>query len=139
MAGRGGADGMNWFYRFNLVCSPRRTVKNGFADIVWSSVRLQFCISKTAVNKILGMKKNDRKVASAVFVGRQRTYFERQMPLPPTRVFTKVKTRIKTLGTKHPLRRTNPGFLGDGGRDKLGSTGIVWFAVRYKFAVGKLA
>ena len=29
---------------------------------------------------------------------------------PPTRVLTKVKTRIKTLGTKHPLRRTNPGF-----------------------------
>ena len=65
------------------VCCPRRTVKNGFADIVWSSVRLQFCISKTAVNKILGMKKNDRKVASAVFVGRQRNHSERLMPYRP--------------------------------------------------------
>ena len=49
-----------------------------------------------------------------------------------------VQTRIKILGHP-PLRRTNSGFLGGGGRDKLGSTDIVWFAVRYKFAVGKLA
>ncbi|MGP1530903.1 MAG: hypothetical protein ACTTI5_01770 [Treponema sp.] len=27
--------------------------KLGFTDITWSSVRLQFCISKTAVNRIL--------------------------------------------------------------------------------------
>ena len=84
--------------QIKLVYRPGRTVRNGFADIVWSSVRLQFCISKTAVHKSLGMKKNDQKVASAVFVGRQRNYSERLMPLPPTRVLTKVKTRIKTLG-----------------------------------------
>jgi len=52
------ADGTNLVLQIKLVCCPRRTVKNGFADIVWSSVRLQFCISKTAVNKILGMKEN---------------------------------------------------------------------------------
>ncbi|MGP1475649.1 MAG: hypothetical protein ACTTJ1_09655 [Treponema sp.] len=32
--------------------------KLGFTDITWFTVRLQFCISKTAVNKILGMKEN---------------------------------------------------------------------------------
>ena len=36
-----------------------RTVKLGFADLIQSSVRLQFCISKTAVNKILWTKRND--------------------------------------------------------------------------------
>ena len=58
-----------------------------------------------------------------------------------------VQTRIKTLGTKHPLRRTHAGFLraqalkqgGKGGRDKLGSIDIVWSTVRSKFAAGKLA
>ena len=36
-----------------------RTVKLGFAHLIRSSVRLQFCISKTAVNKILWTKRND--------------------------------------------------------------------------------
>ena len=66
-------------------------------------------------------------------------------PRPP--VICHSKSRIKTLGTKHPLRRTHAGFLraqalkqgGKGGRDKLGSTDIVWSTVRYKFATGKLA
>ena len=53
------ADGQTWFYRFNLVCCPRRTVKIGLTDLNKSSVRLQFCIGKTAVNRILGMKRND--------------------------------------------------------------------------------
>ena len=35
-----------------------RTVKLGFAHLIQSSVRLQFCISKTAVNKILWTKRN---------------------------------------------------------------------------------
>ena len=42
--------------------------KLGFTDITWFTVRLQFCISKTAVNKILGMKENILKAASAVFI-----------------------------------------------------------------------
>ena len=50
-----------------------------------------------------------------------------------------VQTRIKTLETKPQLHCPVRGVLGDGGRDKLGSTDIVWFAVCYKFAERKLA
>ena len=47
---------MNWSYGHNFILCPRRTVKLGFTDLIRSTVRLQFCISKTAVNRILGMK-----------------------------------------------------------------------------------
>ena len=42
----GGADRMYWFYRYNLVCCPRRTVKLGFTDIVLFSVRSKFAAGK---------------------------------------------------------------------------------------------
>ena len=57
----------------------------------------------------------------------------------PPPVICHSKSRIKTLETKPQLRCPARGVLGDGGRDKLGSTDIVWFAVRTKFATGKLA
>ena len=47
---------MNWSYGHKFILCPRRTVKLGFTDLIRSTVRLQFCISKTAVNRILGMK-----------------------------------------------------------------------------------
>ena len=37
---------MNWFYRYNLVFCPRRTVKLGFTDIVLFSVRFKFAAGK---------------------------------------------------------------------------------------------
>ena len=79
------ADGITWSYRFNLACRPHQVCRRqtciksllgfqrakpsgrarkggqeklGFTDITWFTVRLQFCISKTAVNKSLGMKEN---------------------------------------------------------------------------------
>ena len=46
----GGADRMYWFYRYNLVCCPRRTVKLGFTDIVLFSVRL--CLENRVISKM---------------------------------------------------------------------------------------
>ena len=91
------ADGIICFYRFNLVRRPRRTVKNGFADIVWSSVRLQFCISKTAVNKILGTKRRRLKSSFSSFRwAAENILWKIQRNLRPP-AFA-VQTRIKTLG-----------------------------------------
>ena len=45
---------MNWFYRCNLVCCPRRTVKLGFTDIVLFSVRFKFAAGKNLVKNIDG-------------------------------------------------------------------------------------
>ena len=86
---------MNWFYGHNLfycslqVCHRQTCIKAllgflraqalkqgekggrdklGFTDLIWFAVRLQFCISKIAVNKILGTKENVLKAASAVFI-----------------------------------------------------------------------